>query len=70
MIFEYVTLCFINIGKICYFQKMQSADIHIILMDSRERLYKYNYINVSILHLISKKNYRVENIFVPVIKRV
>ena len=30
-------------------------------MDSRERIYMYNYINVNILHRISKKNYSVEN---------
>ena len=74
MIFEYVTLCFINVGIICHFQSRFKAQIYIsFLMDSIERIYiyMYNYTNLNILHIISKKNYSVENIyFATVIKGV
>ena len=66
--FEYVTLCFINIGMICHFQSRCKAEIYIsFLMDSTEVIYTYNYINVNMLHLVSKKNYSVENISVATV---
>ena len=43
-------------------EQMQSADTHIISNGFQGTdIYMYNYINVNILHLISKKNYSVEN---------
>ena len=65
MNFEYVTLYALSSGIICHFQSRCKAQIYIsFLMDSSERIYMYNYINIDILHLISKKNYSVESISV------
>ena len=62
MNFNYATLCFINIGMFCHFQKMQSADIYII----PGNVDISNYINVNILLLILK-NYSMENIHVTIV---
>ena len=68
MNFEYYILCFINIGMICHFQKMQSAYIHIISNGFQGTYtYMFDYMNINNLHLISKKNYSVENISVATV---